>query len=426
MAIILDCVYLFFFVIALPLFLTKRKLRRGLLERLKSSAVFTPRSRTDSPVILLHCTSVGEVAAAEGLVSALKNELAQYEVVISTTTVQGMETAKRRFPNHRLFYFPPDFSWSVERFLGALSPRLVILLELEVWPNFLAAAREKRIPVILASGRMTPVSCRRYVAFRPLFRRSFRSLSLVLAQSEQYRQRFLDVGVAQEKVEVGGNIKYDSVTTSLDEAEVRGLRELLAITPEQKVVVAGSTYSEEESILLEIFKKLKAGEPGLRLILVPRQLHRVQEVKQAVLQASLRFSTVSALRSGGSPQSEDVIILDTSGELAKFYSVATVAFVGGSLIDCGGHNILEPAALGIPTLFGPHTYNFLESTKLLLDENAAVMVADRYELEEVLARLLADSHLREVLGANAARAILKQKGAVSRHLAAIKSLLGVN
>lgn len=423
MAIILDCIYLFFFIMALPLFLVKRKLRRGLLERLKTFAVVPQRVRTARPVILIHCASVGEAAAAEGLVNALKKELPQYEVVTSTTTVQGMETAKRRFPNHRLFYFPPDFSWSVEKFLGALSPRLVILLELEVWPNFLAAARDRRIPVMLASGRMTPVSHARYVMFRPLFRRSFQSLVLVLAQNEQCRQRFVDVGVPPERVKVAGNIKYDSVVTSIDESEVGKLRELLTIIPQQKVIVAGSTYSEEERILLEVFRKLKTNEPGLRLILAPRQLHRVEEVKQTILQSSLRFSTVSALRSGVPSQSEDVIILDTSGELAKVYSVATVAFVGGSLIDRGGHNILEPAALGIPTVFGRHTYNFIESTKLLLDENAALMVADRYELEETLGRLLSDSRLRKVLGANAARAIVNQKGAVWRHLAAIKSLL---
>ena len=211
--------------------------------------------------------------------------------------------------------------------------------------------------------------------------------------------------------------------TSIDESEVGKLRELLTIIPQQKVIVAGSTYSEEERILLEVFRKLKTNEPGLRLILAPRQLHRVEEVKQTILQSSLRFSTVSALRSGVPSQSEDVIILDTSGELAKFYSVATVAFVGGSLIDRGGHNILEPAALGIPTVFGRHTYNFIESTKLLLDENAALMVADRYELEETLGRLLSDSRLRKVLGANAARAIVNQKGAVWRHIDAIKSLL---
>jgi 3-deoxy-D-manno-octulosonic-acid transferase len=426
LAIILDCVYLFFFILALPLFLTKRKLRRGLLERLKTLAVSPQKKRRTGPVILLHCVSVGEVAAATGLVNALKKELPQYEVVVTTTTVQGMESAKRRFADHRSYYFPPDFSWSVGKFLGALSPRLVILLELDVWPNFLARARQRRIPVILASGRMTPVSRRRYAMFWPLFRRSFRSLSLVLAQNTDYRQRFVDVGVPQERVKVGGNIKYDSVQTSLPEDEVTKLRQLLQITPQQKVIVAGSTYSEEEIILLDIFKKLKMSEPGLRLVLAPRQIHRVEETRQAITQAALRFSTVSALRSGKSPGCEDVVILDTSGELAKVYSVATVAFVGGSLIDRGGHNILEPAALGIPTIFGPHTYNFIDSTKLLLDENAAVMVADRYELEEVLGALLADSRARETIGVNARRAIMAQKGAVPRHLAAIKSLLRVN
>jgi 3-deoxy-D-manno-octulosonic-acid transferase len=426
LAIILDCVYLFFFVLALPLFLAKKKLRQGLFARLKAPSVFPKKKKNARSVILLHCVSVGEVAAAAGLVNALKRELPQYEVVVSTTTVQGMESARKRFPDHRSYYFPPDFSWSVGRFLGALSPRLIILLELDVWPNFLASARERRIPVMLASARMTPVSHGRYLMFLPLFRRSFGRLSLVLAQNEQSRQRLIDVGVPQERVKVGGNIKYDSVQTSVPADEVSELRELLQITPEQKVIVAGSTYQEEERILLEIFKRLKMSEPGLRLILAPRQLHRVQETKQAVVQASLPFSTVTALRSGESSWCEDVVILDTSGELAKVYSVATVAFVGGSLIDRGGHNILEPAALGIPTLFGPHTYNFLDSTKLLLDENAAVMVADRYELEEVLGKLLEDSRAREVLGTNARRAILTQKGAVSRHLTAIKSLLGVN
>ena len=312
----------------------------------------------------------------------------------------------------------------MQEFLDRLSPDLIVLMELEAWPNFLIAAKRRKIPVVLANGRLTELSLRRYMKFSFFPREVFSRIDRFLVQTDEYRKRFLRLGVPESKIMVAGNIKYDSVRLESDRKKIASFRELFGLGPDSLTIIGGSTYEEEEKALAGIYKELKASEPGLRLILAPRQLDRLDEVKAVVERAGLKYALRSKLeRDRPGDLGERVIILDSVGELADAYGLADVAFVGGSLIDRGGHNMIEPAALGVPTLFGPHTYNFNATTRFLLDAGGALMVGDRHELKQVLAHLIADARARESMGRNAVAAIQREKGAGERHISQIKSFL---
>ncbi len=425
MSFILDCFYVALLVVGMPLVLASRKLRRGLWVRLRA-ALGGRRLRIDPGrgVVLVHCVSVGEVAAAVSLVEALERTFPDRQVVVSTTTPPGMATAARRLPGRVLTYFPFDFSLGVSRFLDRLSPEMVILMELEAWPNFLRAAELRGIPVVLTNGRLTELSLRRYLKLSFFSREVFSRIGRYLVQSEEYRERFLRLGVPEDRIVVAGNIKYDSVRLRADEQKLGRFRDMFRVGQGTLVLVGGSTYAAEEKALVRIFKKLRAYHLDLRLILAPRQLDRLDEVKSVVEEGGLKYALRSRLETK-SPDDlvERVIVLDTVGELADIYALGSVVFVGGSLIDRGGHNMVEPAALGVPTLFGPHTYHFNQSTRFLLDAHAAVMVKDEYELEDVLKRLLESPKIREMMGANARRAVLNEKGAVERHITEISQIL---
>jgi 3-deoxy-D-manno-octulosonic-acid transferase len=425
MSFILDCIYVALLVVGMPFILTKRKLRRGLWVRLRA-ALAGRRIEIDPGrgVILVHCVSVGEVAAAVSLIEALEHSCPQYQVVVSTTTPQGMETAKKRLPGRALTYFPFDFSFSVARFLDRLAPGLVVLMELEAWPNFLRAAGLRRIPVVLANGRLTELSLRRYMKMSFFARDVFSRIDHYLVQSEEYRERFMRLGVPDEKIVVSGNIKYDSVRLKADEEKVSQFRKLFGIKHGDEVILGGSTYALEEEALAGIYQKLKGSHPRLRLILAPRQLDRLSEVKSIMEKAGIKYALRSELEAGTPGDIEErAIVLDTVGELADAYALGTVVFVGGSLIDRGGHNMVEPAALGVPTLFGPNTYHFNLSTRFLLDARAAVMVKDTHELEETVRLLLDNPQMREKMGENAQKAVLNEKGAVDKHIAEISRIL---
>lgn len=425
MGLVLDSIYVMLLVLGMPLILTSRKLRRGLWVRLRA-ALRGARLELDPDrgVFLVHCVSVGEVAGAVSLVEALEHTFPQYQVVLSTTTPQGMETAVKRLPGRALTYFPFDFSLCVARFLDRVSPDVIILMELEAWPNFLRAARRRRVPVVLANGRMTELSLRRYMKMSFFRRDVFSLIGRFLVQNEEYRERFLRLGVPDSKITVAGNIKYDSVRMQPDAQRLAHFRELFGLGRGTPVLLGGSTYADEEKALVEIYSKLKNSPPGLRLILAPRQLDRLDDVKAIINLAGFKYALRSSLEDEQPTDIEErVIVIDTVGELADTYALGTVVFVGGSLVDRGGHNMVEPAALGVPTLFGPNTYHFNQSTRFLLDSGGAAMVKDSYELEEAISVLLSNPEAREKMGANAVAAVQREKGATNRHISEICHML---
>jgi len=297
-------------------------------------------------------------------------------------------------------------------------------MELEVWPNFLRMARHRRIPVVLANGRLTERSLRRYVKTSFFVRDVFSMVDRYLVQSEEYRERFLRLGVPESKITVAGNIKYDSVRLRADEERMSFFRMLFGLKQGIPVLIGGSTYGEEEKALLTAYRELKGEFPELRLLLAPRQLDRLQDVVSIIERAGEGYVLRSRLDlSRPADTKGKVIVLDSIGELADVYALGTAVFVGGSLVDRGGHNMVEPAALGVPTIFGPHTYNFDESVRFLLGAQAAAVVKDSHELQETVRKLLGDARMRERMGANAVAAVLRQKGAVDKHVEEIGRIL---
>lgn len=374
--------------------------------------------------IWVHAVSVGEVIAVARLVERLNDLDPETPVVISTTTRTGQQLAKDRFDkpgaaNTRVFYWPLDFAWMVRRYLRVVWPRMIVLVESELWPRMLVEARAAGIPLVVVNGRISDRSLPRYRALHRLWRPFLRRLSLVLAQSDQDRQRFTAIGVPADIVETAGNLKYD-VRAADDLPLLQLLREHL---PQQaKIIVAGSTMEDEEAQLLTVLQHLLVLSPDFVLILAPRHPDRFKTVAQLIedvglpcIRRSQWIAHPQAIPAGV------VFLLDSIGELASVYSVASVAFVGGSLVPAGGHNPLEPAQFGIPIVVGPHTANFRGVVAALLEKNA-VRVTPPEGLEATLRELLT-SPAAQQMGARARQVFEQHAGASERCLIAIQRIL---
>lgn len=378
-----------------------------------------------APCIWVHGVSVGEVAAAEPLIRALERSLPDHEVVVTTSTQTGQAVARRKFPQKRVGYFPVDFSWTVKRALEQVRPALVVLIELELWPNFLAEAKARKIPVVVVNGRISQRSYRGYRVVRRFL--PFNDVAHYCVQTEQYARRFQRLGVPDEKITVTGSMKYDNVTTrSGDGPQARAS---MGLDEKDVVWIAGSTHAPEERILVEIYTRLQKERPELRLVLAPRHNERADDVARMVELAGLKpvrrsLQTAATPNAGGS--GESVLIVDTLGELSRLYAGADLVFVGGSLIPHGGQNILEPAALGKPVLFGPHMTNFQESAERLIGAGGAIQVKDEVELEARLRELLADQPRARALGQRAFETIEAAKGATERTVAVLRPLLALS
>jgi 3-deoxy-D-manno-octulosonic-acid transferase len=381
------------------------------------------------PCIWVHGVSVGEVAAAEPLVKALESALPDHEIVVTTSTQTGQAVARRKFPEKRVGYFPVDFSWTVKRTFEAVRPSLIVLVELELWPNFLSEAKAQKVPVVVVNGRISEKSFRGYRLGRRFL--PLNDVAHYCVQTEQYAARFRNLGVPEEKITVTGSMKYDNVVIANgDAAAARGS---MGLGAKDVVWIAGSTHSPEERTLVDVFARLKKTTPELRLVLAPRHNERAAEVKKTVEAAGmkpvLRSEQVRDAASGGAPDlgvNDGVLIVDTLGELSRLYAGADFVFVGGSLIPHGGQNMLEPAALGKPVLFGPHVTNFQESAERLLQAQGAIQVRDERELEQRLRELLADPEGARALGARGLKAIEEAKGATEKTVSVLRPLLAQN
>jgi 3-deoxy-D-manno-octulosonic-acid transferase len=316
-------------------------------------------------------------------------------------------------------YFPLDFPGAVRRALAGIRPVFFVALETELWPNFLRGLRARGIPSMIANGRISDRSFRRYRLVRPLMRRILDGIAVFGMQSAEDARRIIALGAAPERVVVTGNLKSDALP---DEPGADALwRRLMGLTGEESVWIAGSTHRGEEELVLEAFGRLKRRHPSLVLVVAPRHPERVPEVERAI-----RARGLTSVRRTSLPRDRDtsaVIVLDTVGELAQLYQLADVVFVGGSLVQAGGHNMLEPALRRKPVVFGPHTTNFREGAELLLAAGAALVVRDSGEVERALDRLLSDSRLRASMGEAAAEAVAGRQGAVRETLELIERFL---
>jgi 3-deoxy-D-manno-octulosonic-acid transferase len=414
--------------------LTTGKYRRGLGCKLTGAV---PRRWGKGPCAWFHGVSVGEIHLLRPVVAGFRVRFPGWKCVISTTTDTGYDEACKRFPDLPVIYWPLDFTWAVRRALRRVRPSLIILAEGELWPNFLRAAQRAGVPVAVVNGRMSPRSARRYGWLGPLARRLFGRLSLCLAQTEEYAAGYRALGVPAERLHITGNVKYDGALTDRHNPRTEALRQLFAVSADDLIWVAGSTQAPEEEILLEIFSRLHVRFPNLRLFLVPRQKERFEEVAGLLRRWGLSFVRRSELHGpalGARSASKEglahasgsqsaVVLVDSIGELGALWGLADVAYVGGSLDGRrGGQNMIEPAAYGAAVLFGPHTWNFKEAVARLLEQQAAVQVADAVALERETARLLADARERARLGEAARRFVLSQQGATQRTLDYLKPL----
>jgi 3-deoxy-D-manno-octulosonic-acid transferase len=369
--------------------------------------------------VWFHGVSVGEITMLRSLVAAFRRQHPEIPVVVSATTDTGLDQARKHFSDVAVFGFPFDFSWAVARVLQRLQPALVVLGESELWPTFLASCRRRGIPVAVVNGRLSPRTVRRYVWVQPLVRPLFASLRLACVQTEEHAAAFLALGTSPGQVHVTGNIKYDGALIDRHNPRTLELGRLFGVQPGDRVFVAGSTQPGEEAAVLAAFEAARAAHPTLKLILVPRAPERFDEVA-ALVPGCVRRSTLREPL----PSCPPVVVLDTLGELGAVYGLADIAFVGGSLDGKrGGQSMIEPAALGVAVLFGPHVWNFRHTASSLLTLGAAFQIRNTAELTEAVCRLLGDEEERKATGAAARAFVLAQQGATQRTVAHLTRLL---
>jgi 3-deoxy-D-manno-octulosonic-acid transferase len=397
------------------------KYRAGLAERLGRVPARLRLPTAAEPAIWVHAVSVGEVLAVAGLVEELQRRFPRHRIFVSTTTDTGQALARKRFGEANVFYFPMDFAFAIRGYLRALQPRLVIIAETEFWPNFLRLAHASGARIAVVNARISDRSLPRYRRWRGLLRRVLVHVDLFLAQTAEDAARLREIGATEERVRVAGNLKFE-IPVPAAPAVVAMLRKSLAATEARPVLVCGSTVDGEESLLLKAFENLLVPHPRAVMVLAPRHPERFAVVAVLLEQMSIRFSRRSVWN--GEDLGGGVLLLDTIGELAALYALADIAFVGGSLVPRGGHNILEPAQRGVPIVVGQHTENFRDIVSLFRSRNA-VRVAGPAELPLVFLELLANDHdeERRALGQRAAETMRSQVGATARTVSALEELL---
>jgi 3-deoxy-D-manno-octulosonic-acid transferase len=400
------------------------KYREGLGERLGR---VPDRLRTagaeDKPVIWLHAVSVGEVLAVSRLVQEIETAFAGYRLLVSTTTRTGQDLARARFGANRVFYCPLDLPWAVRAYLNALQPRMLILAETEFWPNLLNGCFRRDIAVAVVNARISDRSWPRYQMLRRLWRPILGQLSRALAQTSTDAQRLVNLGCPPEVVSVSGNLKFD--VRAAKEAEATSLLKVLGSG--LRFLVAGSTLDDEEATLLEVWPRLLAADPNLVMVLAPRHPERFATVAALLLRSGaswIKRSDCKGKQASSVPplQAGQVILLDTIGELASVYSLADVAFVGGSLISAGGHNPLEPAQFGVPIIMGPNYANFRAITDDLRADNA-IRIAPKEQLAKTLVALLNNREDALKMGERAREVFEQQAGATARSIDALREIL---
>jgi 3-deoxy-D-manno-octulosonic-acid transferase len=395
------------------------KYRQGLAERMGRVPARLQLPEVDETAIWVHAVSVGEVLAVAGLVEELRGGSPRHRIFISTTTDTGQALARKKFGEANVFYFPMDFAFAIRPYLRALRPQMVVIAETEFWPNFMRLTHHSGAKIAVVNARISDRSWPRYRRFRGLLRKVLENVDLFLAQTTADAERLRDIGARAERVRVTGNLKFD-IPTPAPPALFERLRQSLATNGAGPVLVCGSTVDGEEPLLLKAFENLLVQHPRTVMILAPRHPERFAAVATLLEQMSIRFCRRSLWR--GEALTGGVLLLDTIGELAALYALADVAFVGGSLVPRGGHNILEPAQHGAAIVVGNHTENFRDIVSLFQSRDA-VRIVGPAELPLVLMELLSNDIERRALGRRAAETMRSQIGATARTAIELRQLL---
>jgi 3-deoxy-D-manno-octulosonic-acid transferase len=378
--------------------------------------------------IWVHAASVGEVFCCLPLLKKIKKEFPHLKIVLTTMTSTGNETAKTSLLEaDQVLFVPIDHPLFIRRAIEKIQPCLLLIAETEFWPNLLRSCGKKGIPIVLFNGRISPKSFRRYLFFKFFFKECLKYISLSLMQTEEDRRRIVEIGGRFQKARTVGNLKFDQTFPSFTQEVITEMAKTLGLQGEEKILIAGSTHSGEEEILVTLYKELKKSDPHLVLILAPRHLERLEEVERVLKKESLSWLRKTALSSsgaGGSVQKHsEVILLDTMGELVGLYNLGTLVFVGGSLVPIGGHNPLEPLFFRKCVLFGPYMFNFLEISSRLIETGGAIQVSKKEDLFPQLKRLLFDEGARQKVGEKGYQFLLKHQGATERMVEEIRPFL---
>ncbi len=393
--------------------LTVPKYRGGITQKLGRLRKGVINVIQGSRPIWVHAVSVGEVMAAHPLIRELKKKYPDRKLILSTVTVTGNYTALRRVPEaDAVFFFPFDYPCIVRRVIRGLNPKVVLVAETELWPNFFRELKRQGIPSAVINGRISPRSHGNYKKLAPLFSLVFDNIDLFCMQSEADADRIRDIGAVAEKVVVTGNLKFDQKIPANQAYPV-------IIQKGRRVITAGSTHRGEETVLLEIFSRLRLKYPDLSLIIAPRHPERFAEVEGIVNKAGYDCQRRTQIKG----PFKDVLLLDTIGELRAFYAVCDIAFVGGSLVKVGGHNLLEPAIMKKPVIFSRYMFNFKEISEALLSAGGGIMVKDKAQLYDKMDNLLADKELAKRMGEQAYKVIEMNSGAAKRTIDAVGRLI---
>ena len=426
MGLLLDLVYLIAFVLVSPWILYRLVVHGGW--RVLGMRCGIGLGEAVSNSVWLHGSSAGEVSLLKPLIALLERDFPATPLVISTFTSTGLQAATAAYPQHRVICFPLDLTWLQRRFLKHFDPRLVVIVESEFWPNFLMALRRRKIPAVVLNGKMSEKSYRIHARTR-IVPRMLCDLKFIAVQSTEHAARIRSLGVSDERVAVTGNMKYDLARSHASPESSERLRKTLAYATDEVVIIGGSLHEGEDEALLDAFQALDHAKCRASLIIVPRYPARVVDIKQRVEARGHRAVLKTAADQGDlkAPGHAGILIVDTVGELGALYGVADLAFVGGSLFyrgaNKGGHNLMEPAILGVPILFGPYNFSFKETVRDLLMQEAGVMVKDKTELAAAIARLVADAKWRTEMGDNAKRVVVEGQGATLRNYELLKDLL---
>lgn len=392
--------------------------QKGFSQRFGKYDAKVKQAITNRHVLWAHAVSVGEVNACTHLIQALESRLPNLKIVVSTTTTTGMGGLQDKLPTHvSKIYYPIDHRTCVTRALSTLHPEAIVLVEAEIWPNFLWRARDLGKPVFLVNARLSEKSYRNYKRFGFLFRPLFASFTGVGAQNEADAARLRELGCRPEAIHVVGSLKFDAaVLHERSQLDVRALLNQLGVPPGARVLLGGSTWPGEELILAKLYLKLKAEFPDLFLVLVPRHFERSRDRGRELESLKLRFAYRNEIMSHTQfrPSELDCLLVNTTGELQQFYECATVAFVGKSLTAQGGQNPIEPGALGKAMVFGPYMQNFADVVRSFLVGDGAMQVRTEAELESALRALFADQTRRDQLGRNARKVVQDNLGAMER------------
>jgi 3-deoxy-D-manno-octulosonic-acid transferase len=417
-----NILFLVFFVLSAPYYFMRMRRRgdwqRGFGERFASYDASLKQALTNRHVVWLHAVSVGEVNLCTQLIRALEPRIPNAKIVVSTTTSTGMAELRRRLPSQiSKIYYPVDRRKYVNRAISTINPQAIVLVEAEIWPNFIWRAQKVGIPLFLANARLSDRSFPRYKRFKFLFRPLFAAFDGVGAQNQADAVRLSEVGCRSDAIRVVGNLKFDAA--KLDERrtlDVPALFRQLGVPLDALILLGGSTHDGEEKILADIARRLRPQFPKLFLVLVPRHFERCRELARKLHDQGVKLALRSEISSGTKFSEGEIecLLVNTTGELRFFYEHAQVVFVGKSLTSIGGQNPIEPGALGKAMVFGPNMQNFSDVTRSFLTASGAVQARDPEALEKIVAELLADKNRRAELGRNALQVVAENLGAIDR------------